>query len=98
MAYTQPSQAEGFGLPVVEAMQLGKPVFLSRLTSLPEVGGEAAYYFDDFSPATMQQALQSGLAQHSPARVAQAQAQAAQFSWTQAAADYLAIYQELLGR
>ena len=97
-AYMQPSLAEGFGLPVVEAMQLGKPVFLSRLTSLPEVGGAAAYYFDDFSPATMQQALATGLAQHSPARVAQAQAQAAQFSWGQAAADYLAIYQELLGK
>ncbi|MFD1871593.1 glycosyltransferase family 4 protein [Hymenobacter bucti] len=96
--YLQPSLAEGFGLPVVEAMQLGKPVFLSRLTSLPEVGGAAAYYFDDFAPATMQRALAAGLAQHSPARAAQAQAQARQFSWAQAAADYLAIYKELLGK
>ena len=70
LAYLQPSLAEGFGLPVVEAMQIGKPVFLSRLTSLPEVGGAAAYYFDDFTPATMQQTLVTGLAQHSPARAA----------------------------
>jgi glycosyltransferase involved in cell wall biosynthesis len=98
LAYAQPSLAEGFGLPVVEAMQLGKPVFLSRLTSLPEVGGAAAYYFDDFGPAAMRQVLATGLAQHSPARVAAAQAQAAQFSWAQAAADYLDIYAELLGR
>ena len=97
LAYLQPSLAEGFGLPVVEAMQLGKPVFLSRLTSMPEVGGAAAYYFDDFSPASMQQVLAAGLAQHSPERAAAAQAQARQFSWQQAAADYLAIYQELLG-
>ncbi|RZK96656.1 MAG: glycosyltransferase family 1 protein, partial [Hymenobacter sp.] len=96
LAYMQPSLAEGFGLPVVEAMQLGKPVFLSRLTSLPEVGGAAAYYFDDFAPAAMQQVLAAGLAQHSPARAAAAQAQARQFSWAQAAADYLAIYKELL--
>ena len=96
-AYLQPSLAEGFGLPVVEAMQLGKPVFLSRLTSLPEVGGTAAYYFDDFAPAAMRQVLAAGLAQHTPARAAAAQAQARQFSWPQAAADYLAIYQELLG-
>jgi glycosyltransferase involved in cell wall biosynthesis len=97
LAYAQPSLAEGFGLPVVEAMQLGKPVFLSRLTSLPEVGGAAAYYFDDFGPAAMRQVLAASLAQHSPARAAAARAQAAQFSWTQAAADYLSIYAELLG-
>ncbi|GAA4508734.1 hypothetical protein GCM10023172_41320 [Hymenobacter ginsengisoli] len=98
LAYMQPSLAEGFGLPVVEAMQLGKPVFLSRLTSLPEVGGAAAYYFDDFSPEHLRQALAAGLARHSPARAAEAQAQARQFSWAQAAADYLTVYQELLGR
>ena len=98
LAYLQPSLAEGFGLPVVEAMQLGKPVFLSRLTSLPEVGGDAAYYFDDFSADTMRQTLAAGLARHSPARAAAAQVQAGQFGWAQAAAEYLAIYQELLGR
>jgi len=98
LAYLQPSLAEGFGLPVVEAMQVGKPVFLSRLTSLPEVGGSAAYYFDDFAPATMQQTLAMGLAQHSPTRAAAARAQAGQFSWQQAAAGYLAVYQQLLGR
>ena len=98
LAYMQPSLAEGFGLPVVEAMQLGKPVFLSRLTSLPEVGGAAAYYFDDFSPQHLRQVLAAGLARHSPTRAAEAQAQARQFSWAQAAADYLTVYQELLGR
>ncbi|WP_331970752.1 glycosyltransferase family 1 protein, partial [Ohtaekwangia sp.] len=49
-AFIFPSLAEGFGLPVLEAMYYGKPVFLSKLTSLPEVGGEHAYYFDNFSP------------------------------------------------
>ncbi|QKG53465.1 glycosyltransferase family 4 protein [Hymenobacter sp. BRD67] len=97
-AYLQPSLAEGFGLPVVEAMQLGKPVFLSRLTSLPEVGGPAAYYFDDFSPESMRQVLAAGLARHSPERAATAQAQARHFSWQQAAADYLAVYHEVLGQ
>ncbi len=41
-----PSTHEGFGLPVLEAMQLGCPVVCARATSLPEVGGEAALYFD----------------------------------------------------
>ena len=64
------SLAEGFGLPVAEAMRLGKPVFLSRLTSLPEVGGAAAYYFEELEPAAMRLVLATGLVQHSPERVA----------------------------
>ncbi len=44
--YIQPSFAEGFGLPVIEAMSYGIPVATSNTTSLPEVGGDAAVYFD----------------------------------------------------
>lgn len=45
-ALVLPSLYEGFGLPVLEAMQLGCPVLLSTAGSLPEVGGDAALYFD----------------------------------------------------
>jgi alpha-1,3-rhamnosyl/mannosyltransferase len=41
-----PSLQEGFGFPVLEAMACGAPVACSRTSSLPEVAGEAAYYFD----------------------------------------------------
>jgi glycosyltransferase involved in cell wall biosynthesis len=41
-----PSNAEGFGLPVVEAMACGTPVVCSQAASLPEVAGDAAAYFD----------------------------------------------------
>lgn len=44
--YVQPSFDEGFGLPLLEAMQYGCPVISSNQGSLPEVGGEAAVYFD----------------------------------------------------
>ena len=50
------SLAEGFGLPVIEAMTYGKPVFLSRRTSLPEIGGDKAFYFnDEFDPDGMKE-------------------------------------------
>jgi len=52
-AFLFPSIAEGFGSPVVEAMYFGKPVFLSREGSLPEIGGNAAYYFHSFDPGQM---------------------------------------------
>lgn len=44
-----PSLYEGFGLPVIESMACGTPVITSNSTSLPEVGGNAAYYVDPLS-------------------------------------------------
>ncbi len=44
-----PSLYEGFGLPVLEAMEAGAPVICSNHSSLPEVGGDAAIYFDPTS-------------------------------------------------
>ena len=42
-----PSLYEGFGIPVLEAMEYGLPVITSRISSLPEVGGDAVLYIDD---------------------------------------------------
>lgn len=92
-----PSLAEGFGLPPLEAMHFGKPVFLSRLTSLPEVGGDAACYFDSFEGAAMRQVVGAGLAAHAaPGRAEAVRGHALQFSWARCAAQYLALYRALL--
>ncbi|MGL5448179.1 MAG: glycosyltransferase, partial [Rhabdaerophilum sp.] len=45
-----PSRAEGFGLPLLEAMRCGSPAFGARATSLPEVVGEDAFLFDPEQP------------------------------------------------
>ncbi len=44
--FVMPSTYEGFGLPVLEAMRFGAPVVCARAASLPEVGGDAAMWFD----------------------------------------------------
>lgn len=54
-----PSLYEGFGLPPVEAMSLGCPVFASTEGSIPEVCKDAAYYFDPNSSESIQESLES---------------------------------------
>jgi glycosyltransferase involved in cell wall biosynthesis len=44
--FVYPSLYEGFGLPIIEAMSCGAPVIASNTSSMPEVGGDAALYFD----------------------------------------------------
>jgi len=96
-AFVFPSIAEGFGLPVIEAMHFGKPVFLSTRTSLPEVGGNAAWYFDSFEPEVMQEAFEHGMQEYeTKSLAADIMAHAAQFSWDKTAAHYLNLYNQLL--
>ena len=94
-----PSWTEGFGLPPIEAMQFGRPVFLSRLTSLPEIGGDAAEYFDDFAPASMRRVVEQGLRRQrdEPGRADAIRRHAARFDADRAADEYLALYRRLLG-
>jgi glycosyltransferase involved in cell wall biosynthesis len=93
-----PSLTEGFGLPPIEAMHFGKPVFLARRTSLPEIGGSVAEYFDDFDPSSMKQVVERGLASAREPGCADAiRAHAARYDWDRAAQQYLALYARLLG-
>lgn len=95
-AFVFPSLNEGFGLPVVEAMQLGKPVFLSEFTSLPEVGGPEAYYFKEYTVDAMQETLSSGLADyHKHAKKQAIQDWSKRFDWSVAADSYLEVYTKL---
>jgi len=55
--FVYPSYFEGFGLPILEAMQCGTPVIAGNRTSLPEVTGDAAILFDPFDELAMANAL-----------------------------------------
>jgi glycosyltransferase involved in cell wall biosynthesis len=54
-----PSLYEGFGLPVLEAMLLGTPVVTSRVSSLPEIAGEAALYVNPYETDEIAQAIKT---------------------------------------
>jgi glycosyltransferase involved in cell wall biosynthesis len=56
-AFIFPSLYEGFGMPILEAMACGIPVFCSDRSSLPEVGGSAAGYFDPEDQSSIAEAL-----------------------------------------
>jgi glycosyltransferase involved in cell wall biosynthesis len=97
MAYIHPSLAEGFGAPVVEAMSFGKPLFLSHLTSLPEIGGDVAFYFKSFDPEHMAEVLYEGLQYFQKNGLSQKiKERSAHFNWREKAKQYRDVYHSLL--
>ena len=92
-----PSVAEGFGLPVIEAMSIGKPVFISNVASLPEIAGSHAYVWNTLKSPEMAELVNASLqTMHMPLNIQQRIAHAAQFSWNAAALKYLSIYQNYM--
>jgi len=92
-----PSKYEGFGLPLLEAMRSGCPVVCGRVASLPEVGGDAAYYAD-LEPAAFLRAM-AGLLAGDPPReeiAARGRAQAARFTWERCASETVEVYRAAL--
>jgi glycosyltransferase involved in cell wall biosynthesis len=96
--FVLPSLYEGFGLSVLEAMACGTAVVCSRTSSLPEVGGDAARYFDPTDVEEMAEAI--GTMWHNEAlRMEMGRhglAQAARFSWARAAEETMAVYQRAI--
>jgi glycosyltransferase involved in cell wall biosynthesis len=97
-ALVVPSLAEGFGLPVLEAMALGTPVVVSRAPALLEVAGDAALVFDTTNPADLAAVLARLLADGAlRAELARRGIERArEFTWRRTAAATLAAYDRVL--
>jgi len=93
MALVHPSLYEGFGFPVVEAMQCGTPVICSSTSSLPEVAGDAALLVDPLDVDALAQAMAHLLGDADLRRtlVERGYVQAQKFSWLSCATTVLSV-------
>ncbi len=93
-----PSKYEGFGIPLLEAFSCGCAVASSNSSSLPEVGGDAAVYFDPDSIEDMRSSINE-LLQNEELRkdhISKGLKRATQFSWDKTAKMHQQVYQKLL--
>ncbi len=97
-AFLFASQGEGFGLPAIEAMQFGKPVFIANATCLPEICGDCAFVWPTLNPDEMADFVKKQLTENvqSPERITRVQQHATQFSYDRHIKAYLQLYKELL--
>lgn len=95
LAFVFPSLYEGFGLPVLEAFACGCPGVLSNSSSLPEVGGDAAVYFDPEDPVSIGSAVESVIYDSEVRRNLheKGSAQVKRFSWERTARATSRVYE-----
>lgn len=98
--YVQPSFYEGFGLPVLQALTCGTPVVSSDRSSLPEVGGQAAVYFDPTNPkqfvSIIRELLENMSLRNKLSKLGLLQA--AKFSWKKTVEETRLIYLKAMGK
>ena len=92
-----PSLYEGFGLPILEAMNYGCPVITSNVSSLPEAGGDAALYVDPQNPEDIAEKMKKLLSDDNLKKelVEKGYIQVKKFSWEKTARETLKALEEV---
>lgn len=95
--FVLPSLYEGFGFPVLEAMAHGVPVITSNVSSLPEVGGTAARYFEPGDARDLANTVESVLTDEAMREqmIRQGRDRIGAFDWDRAAAETLALFERV---
>jgi glycosyltransferase involved in cell wall biosynthesis len=99
--FVYPSLYEGFGFPPLEAMSLGCPVLVNQTSSLPEICGDAAYYFDAAGDAgELSQSLTSILAEDRGRGTKRelGERRVRLYDWNRTAHQTLGVYRTVLNR
>lgn len=93
LAFVFPSLYEGFGFPVLEAMACGTPVICSNVSSLPEVGGDAALQVDPLDVEALASAMHQAVSDDGlrTALVARGFEWVRRFSWQRCASQVLQV-------
>ena len=96
LAFVFPSLNEGFGMPVVEAMNLGVPVITSNISSLPEAAGDAALLVDPYDPKDISRAMEKIFTDSNLRAdlIKKGIIQAKKFSWDKMAHEYMLFLEE----
>lgn len=100
LCYVFPSLSEGFGLPILEAFSCGCPVLLSNKTCFPEIGGDAAFYFNEYSgDSDVSEKLDYIFNMTEEERMHikhKGYERLKEFSWEKSATEYARVYKSLL--
>lgn len=98
LVFVYPTLYEGFGMSILEAFANDCPVCLGRTSSLPEVAGDAAIYFDPYDIDSMQQSIQSVVYDDllSKKMTAAGREQLNNFSWKKCGEETSAFYKKAL--
>ena len=96
--FVYPSLYEGFGLPILEAMANSCPVCCSRTTSIPEVAGVAAEYFDPRKPEEIAKKMEKVIFNKriSKKLISRGLIQSKKFSWKKCAKETIEVYKKII--